>query len=128
MPRNPQFYPGLFHLLVNGSSVKLPQMSETQPKEKLMMNFMKNNGPVLTGVCVAMLLLSPVAASAAVSKGDVLGTNEQDIRAALEQRGYTVQEIELEDGVIEAEFIAQGTEMEIEVDKVTGQVLEVEND
>ncbi|MCR9137551.1 MAG: PepSY domain-containing protein [Alphaproteobacteria bacterium] len=93
-----------------------------------MMNILKNNGPALTGVCVAMLLLSPVAASAAVSKGDVLGTTEQAVRAALEQKGYTVQEIEIEDGVIEAEFIAQGSEMEIEVDKTTGQVLEVEDD
>lgn len=92
------------------------------------MKFLRVNKRAMTGACVAVLILAPAAASAAVSKGDVLGTNEKDVRAALEQQGYSVKEIEIEDGVIEAEIIAHGAEMEIEVDATTGQVLEVDDD
>lgn len=93
-----------------------------------MMKTAKNYSRALTGAFVALLLLSPAVASASVSKGDVLGTSEMEVRAALEKQGYTVTEIEIEGGVIEAEYIAQGTEMEIEVDTTTGQVLDVDDD
>lgn len=93
----------------------------------MMMEIAKNRSRVLTGAFMALLLL-PAVASAAVTKGDVLGTSGMEVMTALEQRGYTVTEIEIEDDVIEAEYIAQGTEMEIEVDRTTGQVLDVDED
>lgn len=93
-----------------------------------MMKITKIDSHALAGAFAALLMLSPVVASAAVAEGDILGTSEMEIRAALERKGYEVTEIEIEDGVIEAEFIAQGTEMEIEVDSTTGQVLDVDDD
>lgn len=93
-----------------------------------MVKITKIDSHALAGAFAALLMLSPVVASAAVAKGDTLGTSEMEIRAALERQGYEVTEIEIEDGVIEAEFIAQGTEMEIEVDSTTGQVLDVDDD
>lgn len=93
-----------------------------------MMKITKIDSHALAGAFAALLMLSPVVASAAVAEGDILGTSEMEIRAALERKGYEVTEIGNEDGVIEAEFIAQGTEMEIEVDSTTGQVLDVDDD
>lgn len=94
----------------------------------MMTNFLRVHTSILASAFATAMILAPIAASAAVSRGDVLGTTEKDITAALEQQGYTVKEIEFEDGVIEAEIIAKGTEMEIEVDAKSGQVLEVDDD
>ena len=72
------------------------------------------------------VIASTVAALAAVSIGDQLGTTEDDIRNALTSQGYTVEEIETEDGKLEAEVSMDGQEMEVVVDAKSGLVLELE--
>ncbi|MEP2704686.1 MAG: PepSY domain-containing protein [Roseibium sp.] len=79
-------------------------------------------------VTTTALLSGMGAALAAVSVGDNLGTNEEDIRAALTAKGYTVEEFEAENGELEAEVILDGQEMEVVIDASSGIVLELEMD
>lgn len=73
-------------------------------------------------------LLIPGAAFAQFQTGDVIGTTEADIRAAVEAQGYTVSEIEFEDGEIEVQALLDGLMYEIEVAADTGLVVEIELD
>jgi hypothetical protein len=82
--------------------------------------------PALTLFSVTGLLASTGIALAAVAVGDSLGTSEEDIRSALTAQGYEVQEIEAEDGEIEAEVSLDGKTMEVVVDAQSGLVLEME--
>lgn len=81
-----------------------------------------------TKLTLLAALMIPGAALAAVSEGDVLGTTEADVRAALEAQGYVVTGIELEDDEIEADVTLDGAAFEIEVAVATGMVLEIEAD
>lgn len=72
------------------------------------------------------LLVAMGTAVAAVAVGDKLGTTEEDIRAALTDQGYTVEEFEAENGELEAEVTKDGQEMEVVVDAKSGLVLELE--
>ncbi|MCV0428992.1 MAG: PepSY domain-containing protein [Roseibium sp.] len=72
------------------------------------------------------IVASTMAALAAVSVGDQLGTTEEDIRTALTSQGYTVEEFETEDGKLEAEVSKDGQELEVVVDAKSGLVLELE--
>ena len=74
----------------------------------------------------AVATLAPVAAIAAFAVGDTVGTDVEEIRSKLEAEGYTVTEIEIEDGEIEVEYVVDGQEYEITMSGETGQVLEVE--
>ena len=74
----------------------------------------------------AVATLAPVAAIAAFAVGDTLGTDVEEIRSKLEAQGYTVTEIEIKDGEIEVEYVADGQEYEVTMSGETGQVLEVE--
>ena len=76
----------------------------------------------------ATLLIAPAIAFADVSPGDVIGTADQDIRANLEAAGYTVLEVEREDGELEAEVLIDGQEFEIGIAPETGEVIEIEPD
>ena len=58
----------------------------------------------------------PAAAFAAVAVGDKIGVSDEEIRSALEAEGYILEEIEREDGEIEAEVVLNGTEFEITID------------
>lgn len=73
-------------------------------------------------------LLAPAAAFAGLDVGQSLGTTEADVRTALTSMGYEVQEIEIEDGEIEAEVTLDGVAYEVEVAMDTGLVLEIEVD
>lgn len=77
----------------------------------------------LTGLALAL----PFTAFAAVGVGDVLGTNDGDIRASLEAQGYSVEEIEREDGGFEVEATINGEELEIELSDA-GEILAIEFD
>lgn len=81
-----------------------------------------------TKLTLLAALMIPGAAIAAVSEGDMLGTTEADVQAALEAQGYVVTEIELENDEIEAEVTLDGAAFEIEVAVATGMVLEIEAD
>ena len=74
------------------------------------------------------LAASSTIALATVAPGDKLGTTENDIRTQLQAKGYEVKSIEFENDEIEAEVVYNGKELEIEIDKMTGQVTEVEEE
>lgn len=79
----------------------------------------------LTTAIAATCLLVPGIAIAQMNIGDNLGTNEADIRSALEAQGYAISEIEIEDNEIEVEAMRDGQAYEIEVSVETGLVIEV---
>ena len=68
----------------------------------------------------ALIIGTPALAMASISVGDSVGTDEAEIRAMVEAQGYTVQEIEIEDGEIEVEVLLNGVETELVVDMTTG--------
>jgi len=75
---------------------------------------------------VTLLIGAPALAMANISVGDTVGTDEAEIRAVVEALGYTVTEIEIEDGEIEVEVLLDGVETELVVDMTTGIVTEIE--
>ncbi|MCY6382571.1 PepSY domain-containing protein [Hoeflea prorocentri] len=79
-----------------------------------------------TLLLASALALTGATAYAAVAQGDVIGTSETEIRARLESAGYTVEKIVFEDDEIEVEAFYKGAEMEIELSRATGAVLEIE--
>jgi len=74
--------------------------------------------------------VSSTAALATVAAGDKLGTTENEIRAELQAKGYEVKSIEIETDEIEVEVEVASNDkvLEIEIDKTTGQVTEVEEE
>ncbi len=89
-----------------------------------MTTFLKRSS--ISGLTAAIILGGAGAAFAAVSLGDQLGTSEEEVRAALTTKGYTVTEFEIEEGELEVEVILDGQEMEIVIDTTSGLVLELE--
>jgi hypothetical protein len=73
------------------------------------------------------LALSPLAALAMPSVGDMVGTNPDEATAALEKAGCKVNEFEPEDGKIEAKCtdVATNSAMEVYIDPATGKVANV---
>ncbi|GGX53950.1 hypothetical protein GCM10007385_22670 [Tateyamaria omphalii] len=71
-------------------------------------------------------LIVPGIAIAGVDIGQTLGTSETDVRQALTDMGYAVQEVEIEDGEIEADVMLDGVAYEVEVSMDTGLVTEIE--
>ena len=84
----------------------------------------RKTNSILLAASSAVIL--PAAAWAALSTGDVIGTAEEDIRAALTADGYEVHEIEVEDDEIEVEASRDGQLYEIELSADTGTILEIE--
>ncbi|MEL6450597.1 MAG: PepSY domain-containing protein [Pseudomonadota bacterium] len=78
-----------------------------------------------TKSAVLTALLVPAAAFAGVDVGQTLGTTEDAVRTALTDLGYTVQEVKVEDGEIEAEVSLDGVALEIEVAMDSGAVVEI---
>ncbi|WP_171133615.1 MULTISPECIES: PepSY domain-containing protein [unclassified Ruegeria] len=68
----------------------------------------------------------PALALANVGLGDKLGTDEAEIRAALEAQGYVIEEIEFEDGEIEVELSKDGVETELVLSETEGVVTAIE--
>lgn len=82
-----------------------------------------------TGLLTAFALtLASSAALATVATGDRVGTSEAEIRAQLSAQGYEIKAIEVESDEIEVEVTHSGKAFEIEIDKATGQVTEVEEE
>lgn len=71
-------------------------------------------------------LIVPAAAMAGLDVGAQLGSTESDVRAALSELGYVVQDVEVEDGEIEAEVTLDGVAYEIEVAMDSGLIVEIE--
>ena len=74
----------------------------------------------------ALAALIPVAAFANFTVGDTMPTDEAQIRAEFEAKGYTVLEIEAEDGEIEVEYELDGQVYEVSIAADTGAITEVE--
>lgn len=82
-----------------------------------------------TSIAAAMIAAVGIAAplsAAAVNVGDTLGTDQAAIQSALEAEGFTISEIEIEDGEIEFEVTRDGAELEISVAADSGVVTEIE--
>lgn len=70
------------------------------------------------------LLAAPLAASALPLVGDVVGTNADEAKAALEKSGCTVEAFEAENGTIEAICTEAATskKFDVSIDPATGAV------
>ena len=78
----------------------------------------------------AMPLLAPVAATAMPAVGDMIGTNPDTAKAALELAGCPVDAFEAEDGKIEAKCTdaATGHAMEVYIDPASGKVTQIKDE
>jgi Peptidase propeptide and YPEB domain len=78
---------------------------------------------------LAILTLTslPMAAFAAPAVGDMIGTDPDTAKAALEKAGCTVSAFEAEDGKIEAKCTDTATKaaMEVYIDPATGKVADI---
>lgn len=74
------------------------------------------------------LLATPVAASALPAVGDIVGSNAEAAKAALEKAGCPVNAFEAEDGKIEAICVDAATskKFDITIDPATGAVVTIE--
>ncbi len=78
----------------------------------------------------ALPLLSPVVAMAMPAVGDMIGTDPETAKAALELAGCPVDAFEAEDGKIEAKCTdaATGNAMEVYIDPASGKVVEIKSE
>jgi hypothetical protein len=76
---------------------------------------------------ILALTSMPVAALAMPAVGDMIGTEPEAAKAALEKAGCPVTEFEAEDGKIEAKCkdAVTGQAMEVYLDPATGKVVEI---
>jgi hypothetical protein len=72
----------------------------------------------------------PMAAMAMPVVGDMIGTDPETAKAALEKAGCTVTEFEAEDGKIEAKCTDTATSkgMEVYIDPATGKVADIKSE
>lgn len=82
---------------------------------------------MIRNVILALALVAPVAAFAMPKVGDVVGTNPEEAKAAIEKAGCMVDEFEAEDGKIEAKCkdSETGKGMEVYIDPKTGAVTDI---
>lgn len=75
----------------------------------------------------ALVVMTPMAALAMPAVGDMIGTDPETAKAALEKAGCTVDEFEAEDGKIEAKCkdAATDADMEVYIDPASGKVVEI---
>ena len=76
---------------------------------------------------LTLVALTPMAALAMPAIGDVVGTDPDAAKAALETAGCMVDEFEAEDGKIEAKCkdAATGSNMEVYIDPASGKVTDI---
>lgn len=79
---------------------------------------------------VLALVTTPMAALAMPAVGDMIGTDPETAKAALETAGCMVDEFEAEDGKIEAKCkdSATGKDMEVYIDPASGKVTEIKEE
>ncbi|MGYP001244138514 len=72
----------------------------------------------------------PLSALAAPVVGDMIGTDPETAKAALEKAGCTVNAFEAEDGKIEAKCTDTATNkaMEVYIDPATGKVADIKSE
>jgi Peptidase propeptide and YPEB domain len=76
---------------------------------------------------ILALTTMPMAVLAMPAVGDLIGTDPEVAKLAMEKAGCPVDEFEAEDGKIEAKCTdaATGQEMEVYLDPATGLVVEI---
>ena len=74
-------------------------------------------------------MVAPLAALAMPAVGDIVGTNPDAAKAALEKAGCTLDAFEAEDGKIEAKCkdTATGAAMEVYIDPASGAVTDIKS-
>ncbi len=79
---------------------------------------------------ILALTSMPMAAMAMPVVGDVVGTEPEAAKAALEKAGCTVNEFEAEDGKIEAKCTDTATQkaMEVYIDPASGKVTDIKSE
>jgi hypothetical protein len=79
---------------------------------------------------ILALISLPMAAVAMPVVGDMIGTNPETAKAALEKAGCTVNTFEAEDGKIEAKCTDTATSkvMEVYIDPATDKVAEIKSE
>lgn len=87
------------------------------------------NSKTKLALAAAVLILSPFAALAMPAIGDIVGTNADDVRAAMDKAGCAVESFESEGGKVEAvcKDAATGAMMEVVIDPVSGAVTAITN-
>lgn len=75
----------------------------------------------------ALPLVAPLAALAMPAVGDLVGTDAETAKAALEKAGCPVEAFEAEDGKVEAKCkdAATGKLMEIYIDPASGKISDI---
>ena len=93
---------------------------------------MTKNAKPLTALALGIAAMGLFSAQAvAGSDGDSLkgaGLTTAEVQAIVTEAGYTFEEAEFEDGVIEAEGMKDGVEWELTLDDQSGEILKVEED
>jgi Peptidase propeptide and YPEB domain len=81
-------------------------------------------------LALSLAILSAPMAFAMPAIGDIVGTNPDEAKVALEKAGCPVDEFEAEDGKIEAKCkdAATGAAMEVYIDPKTGAVTEIKSE
>lgn len=81
-------------------------------------------------LAILALTALPMAAGAMPVVGDMIGTDPETARAALEKAGCTVSDFEAEDGKIEAKCTDTATSkaMEVYIDPATGKVADIKSE
>lgn len=76
---------------------------------------------------LVLAAFTPMAALAMPVVGDMIGTDPETAKAALEKAGCMVDEFEAEDGKIEARCkdAATGKDMEVYIDPASGKVVDI---
>jgi Peptidase propeptide and YPEB domain len=79
---------------------------------------------------VLVLSALPLSAGAMPLVGDLIGTDPDTAKAALEKAGCVVQAFEAEDGKIEAKCndVATGKAMEVYIDPASGKVADIKSE
>lgn len=93
-----------------------------------MSNRTHNALALATAGIIAAVALPLGVALAAVQEGDHAGKNANEIADFLSKQGYVVEEIEVEDGKLEANVVLDGKEYEIYIDPETGNIVKIEED
>ena len=81
---------------------------------------------ILVSVTAVAMMVLFAGAAVALSTGDYVGKTETEITKSLEQQGYKVNEIEREEGNLEADVVLDGKPYEIYTDPRTGKIVEIE--
>ena len=83
---------------------------------------------VLPATFVLALALPAGLAAASATPGGYAGKSEVEITQYLEAEGYQVREIEREGCEFEAHAVKDGVAYEIEIDRESGKIEEIEHD